>query len=79
MRKFLARYPVRAKKTLVAQVIDKPGEDKNTKGMSIAVVSIVSIVSNVSNVSNIAVVSIVSIAVVRRCSYAAKRLQCCLS
>ena len=45
LRKFLARYPVRVKKTLVAQVIDKPGEDKNTKGMSIAVVSIVSIVS----------------------------------
>ena len=36
---------MRVKKTLVAQVIDKPGEDKNTKGMSIAVVSIVSIVS----------------------------------
>ena len=34
---------MRVKKTLVAQVIDKPGEDKNTKGMSIAVVSIVSI------------------------------------
>ena len=49
------------KKTLDAQVIDKPGEDKNTKGMSIAVVSIV------------------SIAVVRRCSYAATRLQCYLS
>ena len=45
LRKFVARYPVRVKKTLVAQVIDKPGEDKNTKGMSIAVVSIVSIVS----------------------------------
>ena len=36
---------MRVKKSLVAQVIDKPGEDKNTKGMSIAVVSIVSIVS----------------------------------
>ena len=68
LRKFLARYPVRVKKTLVAQVIDKPGEDKNTKGMSIAVVSIVSIVSItavVSIVSIIAVVSIVSIAVVK--------------
>ena len=47
---------MRVKKTLVAQVIDKPGEDKNTKGMSIAVVSILSIVS---------IVSIVSIAVVK--------------
>ena len=51
MRKFLARYPVRVKKTLVAQVIDKPGEDKNTKGMSIAVVSIVSIIAVVSILS----------------------------
>ena len=39
------------KKTLVAQVIDKPGEDKNTKGMSIAVVSIVSIIAVVSILS----------------------------
>ena len=51
LRKFLARYPVRVKKTLVAQVIDKPGEDKNTKGMSIAVVSIVSIIAVVSILS----------------------------
>ena len=39
---------MRVKKTLVAQVIDKPGEDKNTKGMSIAVVKQSSLVLNPS-------------------------------